>query len=65
MGLSFGGVEGYLMKGIDCVIGALTSSTFAIKQGEDSSYHRTEPVSIGPLYSVGIAARVLPKSRVH
>ena len=38
--------------------------TFATEQRGDSSYRGTEPVSIGPLYSVGVAVCVLPKSRV-
>lgn len=37
------------------------SSRFA-KEG-DSSYQTTEPMSIGSLYSVGVVACVLPKSR--
>ncbi len=41
------------------------SSTFATEQVGDSLNHRIEPVSIGLLYSVGVAACVLPESRVR
>lgn len=50
-------------QGIDCSRGTNLSSRFATEQAGE--YHRPEPVSIGPLYSVGVAEYVLPKSRVH
>ena len=50
----------YCIKGIYCAM----FSKFVQKNEEgDSSCQTTEPVSIGSLYSVGVAACVLPKSR--
>ena len=55
--------SGHVMKGIDCSRGTNISSRFATEQAGE--YHRPEPMSISPLYSVGVAEYVLPKSRVH